>query len=332
MSATALDILAPAPAPAPVAPTEREKWLAERRRGIGGSDIGALLGLSAWGTPLTVWADKMGLSHGEPETREQRLGKAAEPLIAAEYKIETGREIRLNSKVYYHPAHEWALGTPDGFTTDEKPLLIECKKAHEMQASKWGPAGSDWVPDSYLVQVTWYLSVCDLPRADLAVLIGGSDFRVYEITRNRDLEAVLLERADAFWRGHVLTGKAPEPIGKPIETKALGRVYPKSGGIVRLATPDEADLMERLAKAKVEAERLKAQLCAAIGEDDGLESPDFRATWRSQPCKKTTAWKAVAVEAKASHELIDKHTTKKGEPYRRLLLTDRTANATEESE
>ncbi len=34
---------------------DRTSWLNERRKGIGGSDIGAILGLSPYRTPVDVW-------------------------------------------------------------------------------------------------------------------------------------------------------------------------------------------------------------------------------------------------------------------------------------
>ena len=41
---------------------QRAAWLEGRRRGIGGSDVAAVLGLNPWKTPLDVWNDKLGLS------------------------------------------------------------------------------------------------------------------------------------------------------------------------------------------------------------------------------------------------------------------------------
>lgn len=38
-----------------------EDWLKERRHSIGGSDVGALLGLNRYRSPYTVWAEKIGL-------------------------------------------------------------------------------------------------------------------------------------------------------------------------------------------------------------------------------------------------------------------------------
>ena len=33
-------------------------WLKERQKGIGGSDVAAILGMSPWRTPYQVWEEK----------------------------------------------------------------------------------------------------------------------------------------------------------------------------------------------------------------------------------------------------------------------------------
>ena len=39
----------------------REEWLQARRRGIGGSDAAAVLGLSPWKSNVRLWEEKTGL-------------------------------------------------------------------------------------------------------------------------------------------------------------------------------------------------------------------------------------------------------------------------------
>ena len=41
---------------------EREDWLDWRRRGIGGSDVGAICGISKYKSPIDVYLDKIGQS------------------------------------------------------------------------------------------------------------------------------------------------------------------------------------------------------------------------------------------------------------------------------
>ena len=38
----------------------REEWLKERKKSLGGSDMGAVLGLNKYRSPYTVWAEKTG--------------------------------------------------------------------------------------------------------------------------------------------------------------------------------------------------------------------------------------------------------------------------------
>lgn len=47
----------------------REEWLKERKKSLGGSDMGAVLGLNKYRSPYTVWAEKTGRIGEEPETR-----------------------------------------------------------------------------------------------------------------------------------------------------------------------------------------------------------------------------------------------------------------------
>ena len=64
--------------------TSRDAWLCARRRGLGGSDVPAILGLSSYATPLSVWASK---TENEPErasTYSMRRGHYMERFIADE--------------------------------------------------------------------------------------------------------------------------------------------------------------------------------------------------------------------------------------------------------
>ncbi len=65
-----------------------EAWLAERRTGLGGSDVAAILGLSKWKTPLDVYLDKIGEGSEDPDDEKRRTfarGHAMEPTIVDEY-------------------------------------------------------------------------------------------------------------------------------------------------------------------------------------------------------------------------------------------------------
>jgi predicted phage-related endonuclease len=92
--------------------------------------------------------------------------------------------------------------------------ILECKTANPFSSSEWGEVGSDEVPMSYLCQCIWYMAITNLDRVDLAVLFGNSDFRIYEITRDAELEKMVLQKAITFWQEHVLKEIAPPAINE----------------------------------------------------------------------------------------------------------------------
>lgn len=55
----------------------REEWLKERKKSLGGSDMGAVLGLNKYRSPYTVWAEKTGRIGEEPETRQCESGETS---------------------------------------------------------------------------------------------------------------------------------------------------------------------------------------------------------------------------------------------------------------
>ena len=60
---------------------ERTAWLNERRKGIGGSDVAAIIGLSPWTTPLDIYEQKLGIALPSEETEAMYWGTALEPAI-----------------------------------------------------------------------------------------------------------------------------------------------------------------------------------------------------------------------------------------------------------
>ncbi len=87
--------------------------------------------------------------------------------------------------------------------------ILECKTANPFAQSDWGDPGSDQVPLSYLVQCVWYMMLTEIDQTDLAVLFGNTNFRIYAITRDLELEQMVLERTVSFWENHVLTDTPP---------------------------------------------------------------------------------------------------------------------------
>lgn len=295
----------------------REQWLRERMSGIGGSDAAAVLGLSKWRTPLSVYMEKRGELAPQPENEPMRWGTRLEPIVRQEYAERTGEVVRLPPTMLRHPRHAWMLANVDGVTDSQR--LVEIKTART--AEGWGEPGTDEVPQAYVVQIQHYLAVTALPVADVAVLIGGSDFRLYEVPADAELQDLIIEQEAAFWRA-VQEGTPPDPVTYADVVARYGRASRE--GVVP-ATDEVLEALARLRLLKTEREELdaeeeqtKAIVLAAFGECDTLVDRAGRAlaTWKATKPRQT--FDAAAL--KAAHPEIHAQFLKAGEPSRRFLI------------
>lgn len=203
----------------------REEWLQARRAGLGGSDMGAILGLSKFKTPVDVWMEKTGRSEGSTETLQMRFGSYAEEFVAREYCAKTGHAVQRFTSMLRHPDAP-ILGNVDRLVVPagakiaahkseiRTDLGLECKTASAfaaMDAAEWGEEGTDLVPPSYLVQCTTYMALTGCNAWDLAVLFGNQEVRVYNLRRDRELEAEIIARASEWWNRHVIADVPPAP-------------------------------------------------------------------------------------------------------------------------
>ena len=205
---------------------EREEWLQQRKAGLGGSDIGAILGLSKFRTPVDVWMEKTGRTAGQDETLQMRFGSYAEDFVAHEYSAKTGRAVQRFTTMLHHSTAP-ILGNVDRLVIPEGQKRaahqreirtdrgLECKTVSAFATyndDEWGPEGTDQVPASYLVQCATYMALTGCQFWDLAALFGNQEVRIYNLNRDQDLEEEVIARADEWWTKHVIADVAPEPI------------------------------------------------------------------------------------------------------------------------
>lgn len=306
-----------------------------RRQGIGGSDVAAILGLSPWHTAVDVALEKRGECPPKGNQEAMHWGSLLEDVIALEYARVTGRRVQRVNATLRHPDHDWMLAHIDRaivnrevagnvrwrggrLTTDR---LLECKTANGFAAQAWGEPGSDAIPDHYLVQCQWYLGITGCEVADLAVLIGGQDYRAYSIPRDEGLIGAATQAAERFWR-NLQQGIFPEPQS----VEDARRLWPlHQAGKSVIVGPEVADACLRLEQLAAERKRLeeeeeqaKARITAAFGDAEEITHQGRRlATWKSQ------AWSRVDVTRfKAEQPQIAEQYTSGGES--RVLRLNRT--------
>ena len=155
-----------------------------------------------------------------------RFGSFAEEFVASEYSRSTGFDLILDESIHIHPDYSFMSAHIDRFVLEhDSPTprrILECKTANPFASSDWGEVGSDEVPMSYLCQSIWYMAITNINKVDLAVLFGNSNFRIYEITRDLELESTILQKANLFWSEHVIKD-TPSPAQSETDCQALFR-------------------------------------------------------------------------------------------------------------
>jgi putative phage-type endonuclease len=257
----------------------------ERRTGIGGSDAAAALGLSPWQTPYELWLQKTGRAPPVEQNEPMLWGHLLEDVVRREYARRTGLETRTIAEMIRHPQHPWMFVHLDGEVIGRPVrVILEVKTARTAQG--WGEEDTDEIPLNYLIQTHHSMAVTQAEVCDVAVLIAGQDFRLYQVWRDHEIEAQLVEREAAFWE-MVTSDQPPPPMTMQDAVRRWGRF--DAQGEVMAGVPEitAVEALRRLHRQQKELaaaeEQMKMRLMEAMG-DDGLNLVDGRgdilATWK----------------------------------------------------
>lgn len=294
-----------------------ESTLAKRRQCITGTDIAGLCGLSKWSSPLSIYCDKKGLTEPIEENKYMEWGKRLESVIAE--KFMESKKITMTPGTFICDGIYG--GTPD-YLCDN--LLLEIKTTSAHAAAQWGETGTDEIPDYYMTQIQWYLGLTGLPEAACCVLIGGNDYREYYINRNDTLIDILRKKADEFWTNHIEKNDAPI-ASLSVDNSVVASLY-RSHSDQILDRPSFDDTAQQLAKLKDdnkkladEIDHLEAVLKQQIGDNSGIRSACWTATWKKISDSYKTDWFSVAKELGINEEIVKKH-TKNVTGYRRFVF------------
>lgn len=275
-------------------PEHREEWLAARRQGIGASEIAAVLGISPWESPFSLYWRKI---HGWEidVTDEMRAGLLLEPAIAEWFTTECDPHENLHvtdGGLYAHRDRPWQLATPDrlirqpcprcdgdgdvplGFTGEsdtcpdcggwghgEVDAVLELKfVAHSWDG--WGEAGTDDIPVHYRAQVLWQCDVMGVGEWFLAAL-GPGGFRSYR--GHIDEKDLRVMRAAGQRFMDRIAANDPPPLDDHSATLvAVKRLHPDLTDDVAEVAAETAALYRRACQLVRSAERLKASAEAKL--------------------------------------------------------------------
>ena len=233
----------------------KQEWLRERKNYLGGSDLGAIAGLNPYRTALDVYLDKTSDEIRCETSPAMRWGTLLEDNIAKEYGEVTGQTIEIEPNTIYHPSMKFLGANIDRWVGD-KEYVLECKTAGFTRGKEWGEEGTDQIPESYLVQVAYYAAICAVPKVDIAVLIGGQDFRIYTYERTKELEDKLIKIACNFWHNHIEKMIPP----KCVSTRDTFNLFPQSNYHEIVAESNIIEKLQELKGAKEEESRIQSTI------------------------------------------------------------------------
>jgi len=265
----------------------------ERRLGVGGSDIAAIVGINKWLSPLDVYLEK--ISTEEPYEEEVSLlgpnpmewGNIMEPVIIEHFERATGLNCTTGLETFVHPEYNYMRANIDAKVLGEDALL-ECKTAGQFMANQWSNLGGDNIPEPYLLQCAYYAEVANVSKVYIAVLIGGNDFRIYDYNRNPALGKLILSKVTDFWENHVLKQIPPEPINLEDSVKLWKHT---TGEDAKAATPDIEAIIKTMRELKAQEKAIKSlyaekqlHICNFLQQDIAINDDYGQTllTWKPQ--------------------------------------------------
>jgi len=284
--------------------SDRETWLAERRKGICASDAYACLT-----SPYAVYADKAEGVREQLDGEWLEWGHKLEPVIAAEFTARTGKKSQLDGTLCAHFEDSWIRATCDAFVLEDNDLFVplEIKTAGAFAASEW----EDGAPQKYIAQVQWQMLVTDAPHAYIACLIGGQKFVWQRIERDDEYIAHLRDAALSVWeRVERLT---PPPVDASAKSvRAFEMLHPKDNGETVELGHDalEDDTVLTFKKAKLDAldaeiKEIQTRMKTRIGDATfGLLPNGVSYSWKHQT-------RAASVTKASESRVLRRHEGKK---------------------
>lgn len=262
---------------------DTEDWLKYRKRGIGGSDAGAVCGLNPYHSAMAVYLDKTTDEIEMIDNEAMRQGREFEDYVARRFMEASGKKVRRANAMFYHEEYPFMIADVDRMIVGENAGL-ECKTASPFMADKWKDGQ---IPMHYQLQCYHYMAVCNAECWYIAVLIYGREFKFYRIDRDKELINNLIEIEKDFWENHVQKGIMPDPDGSKIADSVIAEYYRQSvPQSVPLTGFDEKlrrrqELLAVIDRMDTEKKQIEQELKLYLGEAELAENERYRVSWKT---------------------------------------------------
>ena len=204
----------------------REEWLENRKKGIGGSEISAVIGENPYMDNITLWELKTGRRQQEDISEKPyvKYGTQAEEHLRAlfaldfpQYKVEY-----IENNSFYNSKYLWARASLDGWLTDQdgRKGILEIKTSEILNAQHREKWKGDHIPQNYYCQTIFYMAVLEADfcvlKAQLKTVFDGvpylqtKHFFIEASDVREDME-YLMKKGSEFWE-YVKNEKCPSLV------------------------------------------------------------------------------------------------------------------------
>lgn len=263
-----------------------EEWTEQRRKTIGGSDAGTIVGLNKYDSPYHLWCVKTGRIVPEDISDKEsvRLGHDLEQYVADRFTEATGKKLRRDNNFVYNTEIPFAHVQADRLVVNES-AGFEAKTSSSYEVIQMLREGT--YRDSWYVQCVHGMMVTGFDRWYLGVLVFGHGFYWFTIERDEEEIKALKEAEADFWE--YVTNNTPPPVdGYKATTDAVNSIYADSNDNVVDLYGHRSDLAQYIALNKQikELEKMRDEAANRVksfmGESGGGECDGFRVSWKSQ--------------------------------------------------
>jgi len=208
------------------------EWYGLRGTGIGASEIGAVLGVSPYASPLTVYLDKVEGSDNSEQSEPMFWGLKLERVITDEVARRAEVVLCGSPGILRSTEYPWMIASPDDVTVEGEPV--------EVKNLAWGYRDEEWevaIPELYYLQCQQQIKVMGAERCLFGALTHGQRLVWEWIARDESAIQRIVHGGSAFW-DRVMRRDPPASDGHPRDRERLASRAAAQG-------PDAVELYEQ---------------------------------------------------------------------------------------
>lgn len=258
------------------------KWLEERKMGIGGTDISALMHVNLYKTPLDVFNEKISDDVEETEpTPPMIFGQKAEKLVIEYWEEQTGIQT-FESPYFVDGTHSFLRGTPDRMykTSNGELGILECKTSRDMVEE------GDLKFMAFFCQLQWYMGLSGAKVGQIAILARNTcEFKTFEYEFEPNLYEQMVSKAIDFWGNHVVKKIPPEATNnedlKALFPQHIKGCYLQASQIVQDDILKIRQIKEKIKSLQEQLNVLEFNIKDILRDNEGFEiDGQILVTWK----------------------------------------------------